>query len=839
MKSSRLSPLRGLLACALLLPVISALALEPGKPQNLTSPNQVPEGLAKSDWASIRAAYEAWRHAFQPVEGGWQARNPGQQWTTRFDGRGFLATPRDGAWTWGLELKSYGFGNFQTPVGATPPVVAAEGQRLSCQWDGTVQEWWVNDQRGLEHGYTVKERPARKDASELSFLLTTRGGLTPRISDDAKGVLFQDASGATVVNYTGLKVWDADGKVLASRFEKGSVPGSVRLHVAEAGARYPLTIDPIAQQAYLKASNTGAGDLFGHSVAVSGDTVVVGALGEDAIATGVNGTVDESASMAGAAYVFVRSGTTWSQQAYLKASNTGAGDWFGYSVAVSGDTVVVGAPLEDGSATGVNGTAAEGAPDSGAAYVYLRSGTTWSQQAYLKASNTGWYDYFGWSVAVSGSTVLVGSINEDGSATGVNGTVTDGARGSGAAYVFVRSGTAWSQQAYLKAHQVTPDDQFGTSVAVSGDTLVVGAPYDDGSATGVNGTVDEGTPQAGAAYVFVRSGTTWSQQAYLKAHQVTPDDQFGTAVAVSGDTLMVGAPYEDGSATGVNGTVDEGAPRAGAAYVFVRSGTTWSQQAYLKAHQVTPDDQFGTSVAVSGDTVVVGANKEDGSATGVNGPVTEGASSAGAAYVYVRSGTTWSQQAYLKAHQIMSAEFGYSVAVSGDTVVAGARSATGGNGPVNGEASASGAAYIFTGVGPAPPSALNDWIASTGLTGNDALPLAAPHGDGVANLQKCAFNLNGAAADTRILTPGTGTAGLPVISVAGTASAPVLRVEFLRRTTGGLIYTPQKNSGLSAPWQPLTDMPTVTSLDATWERVVYEEPVTGERWFARVQVEMP
>ncbi len=133
----------------------------PGKTQQLISPDQVPEGLAKSDWSSIRAAYEAGRHAFQPTATGWQARNPGQQWTTTFDQRGFLAQPADGAWTWGLELRSYGFGESQRAIGGTPAVQAA-GQRLSYQWDTTVQEWFVNDQRGLEHGFTVSRRPARR-----------------------------------------------------------------------------------------------------------------------------------------------------------------------------------------------------------------------------------------------------------------------------------------------------------------------------------------------------------------------------------------------------------------------------------------------------------------------------------------------------------------------------------------------------------------------------------------------------------------------------------------------------------------------------------------------------
>ena len=138
-------------ACALLVCIVSlSAATPPGKTQQLTSPDQVPEGLAKSDWHSIRAAYEAGRHAFQPIEGGWQARNPRQQWTTKFDGRGFVAEPREGGWQWGLELKSYGFGEDQRAVGGVP-AVKVKGQRLTYGWDAVVQEWWVNDARGLEH----------------------------------------------------------------------------------------------------------------------------------------------------------------------------------------------------------------------------------------------------------------------------------------------------------------------------------------------------------------------------------------------------------------------------------------------------------------------------------------------------------------------------------------------------------------------------------------------------------------------------------------------------------------------------------------------------------------
>ncbi|MEO8438605.1 MAG: FG-GAP repeat protein, partial [Spartobacteria bacterium] len=399
-----------------------------------------------------------------------------------------------------------------------------------------------------------------------------------------------------------------------------------------------------SQQAYLKASNTGAGDQFGNSVAVSGDTVVVGAAFESSNATGINGNEsDNSASEAGAAYVFVRNGTTWSQQAYLKASNTGAGDSFGISVAVSGNTVVVGADLESSNATGVNGDQSDNsASQAGAVYVFVRSGTTWSQQAYLKASNTDAGDAFGISVAVSDDTVSVGANFETSNATGVNGDQSaNSAFAAGAAYVFVRNGTTWSQQAYLKASNTESFDRFGTSAAVSGDTVVVGAAFESSNATGINGDQsNNNAPQAGAAYIFVRNGTTWSQQAYLKASNTDLGDAFGISVAVSGDVVVAGAHNEYSNATGVNGDqTDNSASLAGAAYVFERNGTTWSQQAYLKASNTDAGDQFGGSVAVSDSTVVVGATFEDSNATGINGNQSnDSATDAGAAYVFAGLG---------------------------------------------------------------------------------------------------------------------------------------------------------------------------------------------------------
>jgi hypothetical protein len=464
------------------------------------------------------------------------------------------------------------------------------------------------------------------------------------------------------------------------------------------------------QEAYLKASNAEGrgqyGDVFGFSVAVSGDTVAVGAFGESSSATGVNGDQsDNGTGNAGAVYIFVKSAGSWTQQAYLKASNSGSQDRFGLSLGLSEHTLVVGAPNEASSATGVNGDESLNViAFAGAAYVFVRNGTTWSQQAYLKASNTG-NDSFGRAVAVSGDTVVVGAYHEDSDASGVNGDESNNDFiQSGAAYVFVRNGTNWSQQAYLKASDSDWGDEFGWSVAASGETIVVGAYREDGGATGINGDdTDNSAAGAGAAYVFVRNGTTWSQQAYLKASNSQVLDQFGHSVGISDDTIAVGAWREDSNATGVDGDqANNSVSVAGAAYVFVRNGTSWSQQAYLKASNPEVLDQFGYSIAVSGNTIVVGANGEDSNATGVDGDDSDNsAPEAGAAFVFTRSGTTWSPRAYLKASNTGAGDaFGTSVSVSGDTLAVGAYLEDSNSTGVNGDQSDNsapdaGASYLF------------------------------------------------------------------------------------------------------------------------------------------------
>ncbi len=476
--------------------------------------------------------------------------------------------------------------------------------------------------------------------------------------------------------------------------ESGNYSETYTLNVSRAG---PLSTMPT----YMKAFNTGSNDQFGTAVAVSGNTVVVGAPGEGSDANVVDGDeTDDTAPGAGAAYVFVYTGTAWTQQAYLKASNSDPGDAFGKAVAISGDTIVVGAWAEASNGTENDNSAGY----SGAAYVFVRNGSTWTQQAYLKAFNSEASDYFGLSLDISGDAIVIGAYQESSADTGVNGTGQgNGSIYSGAAYVFVRNGTTWTHEAYLKASNTDPVDHFGQAVAIHHDTIVVGAANEASGATTVDGDEnDNGTGAAGAAYVFVRTGSTWAQEAYLKASNTGPSDAFGGAVDVFGDHILVGAIGEDGSLGGVNATENNSAQSAGAAYLFTRSGSSWVQTAYVKPVYPDSTDSFGKAVALSDQVFIVGAWQEDSNMVGPSVTLAgAGADNSGASYVFTFDGSDWFQMNSLKASNTGADDlFGHSVAIDGELAVVGAfREASsadqiGGNGVLN-DAAAAGAAYVY------------------------------------------------------------------------------------------------------------------------------------------------
>lgn len=427
---------------------------------------------------------------------------------------------------------------------------------------------------------------------------------------------------------------DGDTLAVAARTEDSSatqIDGNQANDAAtDSGAVYVFVRNGASwsQQAYIKASNAEAGDNFGASVAISGDTLVVGAHLEDGDGTS---QADNALPGAGAAYVFVRNGTTWTQQAYLKASNPGGTDLFGENVAISGDTIAVSARLEDSSRTAAPD---EGATDSGAVYVFVRNGTTWTQHAFLKASNAEADDQFGFAIALDDDTLAVSAAGEGSGSTGVNAVESDNsAPMSGAVYVFTRSGTSWSQQAYIKASNAEAGDQFGSpGLALHGDTLVVGSIAEDSASTN---QADNSSPSTGAVYVFIRNGTSWAQQAYLKASNANAGDQFGFSVAIEGDVLVIGADGEDSKATGINGDAsDDTAMNGGAAYLFYRHDTHWSQAAYVKASNTDANDFFHHAVIGNG-TIAIGSSKEASLATGVDGNQLDNSGSrCGAVYVF-------------------------------------------------------------------------------------------------------------------------------------------------------------------------------------------------------------
>jgi hypothetical protein len=332
-------------------------------------------------------------------------------------------------------------------------------------------------------------------------------------------------------------------------------------------------------EAWFKASNTQADDRFATGLAINGDGTVLalGARNEDSAAVGIGGSQSSNAAPeSGAVYVFRKAGATWAQEAYVKASNTGAGDQFGLRVDLSddGSVLAVGAWAEDSSGVGVNGLQTNDAmSDSGAVYVYRRTGSVWAQEAYLKASNTNAGDWFGMAIALSadGRALAVGARNEASGARGVGANQLDNsAPGAGAVYLF-RFVATWTQEAYVKAPNADAGDYFGWTVGLgaAGDVLAVGAYRESSASRVVNGDLSSNAASmAGAAYVYRRTGTSWSFDSFLKASNGDPSDLFGWNLSLSddGQTLAVGAIDED-STTATN-PAGNGNPTSGAVYVY-------------------------------------------------------------------------------------------------------------------------------------------------------------------------------------------------------------------------------------------------------------------------------
>jgi hypothetical protein len=548
---------------------------------------------------------------------GLQAVNPAQHLRASFLRAG--VTVASGRARLGMALSAYGHASALEPVGSARP--RTEANRVSYA-HGALTEWYANGPLGIEQGFDVAARPAT-GVGPLTLSLVLSGDLAARLRG---GAVLLAGRGAKL-RYGGLVATDAHGHVLRSWLQL--VKGHVLIRVADRGATYPLRIDPLIQQGEkLTGSGQTGGGYFGYSVALSGD-------GSTALIGG-----DQDSGGLGAAWVFTRSGSTWTQQG---GKLTGTGEVgpgaFGASVALSadGDTALIGGWSDK--------------EWDGAAWVFTRSGSTWTQQGgkLPDPGRHGSLDEFGTSVALSadGDTALVGAPRDN--------------ENAGAVWVFTRSGETWSQQGgKLTGTGEIEGGWFGDRVALSanGDTALVGGPQDH--------------HDVGAAWVFTRSGSTWTQQGskLAGAGETTGEGYFGESVALSGDgkTALIGGPGDNNY--------------AGAAWVFTRSGSTWAQQgSKLTAKEEAAQGNFGTSVALSedGNTALIGAGLIGGIGT-----------SEAAAWAFTRSGSTWAQQGskLTGAGGIGENHFGLGVALSGDgnTALIG--------GPWDNDSA--GAAWVFT-----------------------------------------------------------------------------------------------------------------------------------------------
>jgi hypothetical protein len=409
-------------------------------------------------------------------------------------------------------------------------------------------------------------------------------------------------------------------------------------------------------------------DGIGASVAVSADGTTLAAGAPDNSSDGVGldaGAMNSNRTGSGGVYVFTHGATGWTQQIFMKASNPDVNDQFGSTVALSGDgnTLAVASWAESSNATGIDGDQTDNsAPASGAVYVFVRVAGSWSQQAYVKASNTRHGADFGVGLALSanGDTLVVGALGDASGASGVNADQTDmSASGAGAAYVFARAAGVWTQQAYLKAANARAGALFGSSVSASGDgnLVAIGAPAESSSTRGVNAMpTDGGAGYSGAVYLFSRAMAAWTQSRFIKASNADADDQFGYAVSLSSDgtTLAVGATGE--ASLSESDPMSNFFPGTGAVYVFAKTMSSWAEQAYLKSSDPVQNERFGYCVALSGPGDVLAGGAYQTMGTGGT--------------VFVRGSGVWVHNSFFTPVGFSTfTDFGRAVAMSADAGV--------------------------------------------------------------------------------------------------------------------------------------------------------------------------
>ncbi len=492
-----------------------------------------------------------------------------------------------------------GSGGSTTPVKPTPPPTKADLSALTLS-EGSLSPSFqaATESYTTSVGLAVNSITVTPTAVETAATITVNGADVTTGTTSAAIPLVEGANTVTVVvthpdlvkTYT-LAVTRLSASAFAEQARKsgaGVKQVAIDENTLAVGSPSSNTVTIYFNdgsgawlpQQVITALNSDASDEFGNSVSLTGNTLIVGAPGEDSSAKGINGDdTNNDANGSGAAYIFTRSGAIWAQQAYLKASNARENATFGGRVVVSGDTAIVGSVGEKN--TGENDDQFGNlVPNSGAAYVFNRTGSSWAQTNYLKASNIV-ASKFGRDIAIAGDTMAISAFQEDSN--------------TGAVYIFTRPGssTAWSQQARLAASNAETGDLFGISLDLDGNTLAVGA-FDDSVN---NDPTDNQANAAGAAYIFTGSGSSWTQQAYLKSATPEIDGQFGISIGLLGDEITVGAQGEEAN--------------AGTVHFFTRSGSAWTQQSPIKPSTIGAGNKFGSSLSyASNGNLAIAAENE-------------------------------------------------------------------------------------------------------------------------------------------------------------------------------------------------------------------------------------
>lgn len=403
------------------------------------------------------------------------------------------------------------------------------------------------------------------------------------------------------------------------------------------------------------ASDRAAGDRFGTSVCISGNTAIVGAYYEDEDELGNNTLLD-----AGAAYIFELKSGTWKETAKLVASDRASEDFFGHSVSISGTTAIIGAPREDEDSDGLNSI-----PNTGSVYVFELQSGNWTETAKLTVSERAEYDNFGYSLDIDNDKIIIGA--EKYGDTDING---DFFFWSGAAYIFELQSNIWTETAKLLASDRADGDYFGVSVGISGNTAVVGAEFEDEDSF-ENNTLDN----TGSTYVFELQSGVWSETTKLVASDREFAESFGKSVDIDGDKIIIGAPYDSNDDEDGNYLAS-----TGSAYIFELQSGVWTETTKLLASDYGYDDSFGNSVKIENNRVIIGAYRDDENAYG-----DEPLAISGSVYLFELQSGIWNQTFKLDASdRDYFDSFGWCVGLSGDKIIVGAIMQD-----------ESGAAYIF------------------------------------------------------------------------------------------------------------------------------------------------